>query len=106
MIFEENSAEISLENRALLTDWAKLVKSQFPPISLIELDVHVSKTEDDLIQIGRMRELAVRLALIDLNITAPEFLPSTKIWTEPPGLWGPARANDVKRVNVQVSPHC
>ncbi|WPB57754.1 hypothetical protein [Xylophilus sp. GOD-11R] len=89
-----------------LTEWAELVKENFAGGRMLEFDVHADRAETDYKSLGRRREIAVRLALNQLGVTASEYYLSLDVYGEPDGLWGLGRDKDVKRVNVQYTPLC
>ena len=67
-----------------LLEWTDALKAKYPNRELIGTEVRVETGEKDKIQLGWNRELAVRLALIDLDFTAPDFDPTGQVLVEPP----------------------
>jgi hypothetical protein len=106
VFFEFNSSKISSTQLQALSTWAEWLKKEYPVRELIETEVKVEIGERDRIQLGWQRELAVRLALIDLDFTAPEFNPSEQIWVEPPRPPGSAGGIPSRSVWIHFLPDC
>lgn len=104
LIFAENSSVIAASEMVRLNDWAKYIRAEYPENNGIILSVGVETTEIDVEQLGRMRELATRLALIDQKISARVLFTSEKIHPAPKGAWGTRPENDIKRVAIQYIP--
>lgn len=80
--FEFNSSKISTLQFQGLAQWIDWLKKQYANRELIGTEVSVETGEKDRVQLGWNRELAVRLALIDLDFTAPDFDPTGQIWVK------------------------
>lgn len=104
LIFDENSSVIVASETARLSEWANYIRAEHPENDGIILSVGVETTESDVEQLGRMRELATRLALIDQNIYTKIIFTSDKIHPTPKGAWGARRENDIKHVAIQYIP--
>ncbi|MCZ2499287.1 hypothetical protein GN316_21225 [Xylophilus sp. Kf1] len=104
VFFDQNSAVIERMQMAALTDWVAQVENDYPDREAIIIVPNVDETEADGNQLGRMRELAVRLALLDLIFTASIVEPSEKVFIWPAGALGDGEENDVKRVELQIIP--
>lgn len=84
VFFDVNSSKISTEQFQRLSNWTDWLKKTYANRELIGTEVRVETGEKDRIQLGWNRELAVRLALIDLDFTAPIFDPTGQIYVGPP----------------------
>ena len=82
--FDVNSSSVSNLQLQKLSEWTNWLKKNYANRQWIGTEVTVETAEKDQIQLGWNRELAVRLALIDLDFTAPAFGPSEQIWVRPP----------------------
>ena len=104
VFFEKNSAVIRKEELSGLSEWTEKVARDYPKRRTIIMVTNVDKTETDGQQLGRNRELAVRLALLNLNFTAYEVAASPKVFVWRAGELGEGSRNDVKRVELQIIP--
>ena len=104
VFFETNSAVIRKEELSSLSEWTEKVALDYPKRRVIIMVTNVDKTETDGQQLGRDRELAVRLALLNLNFTAYEVAASPKVFVWTAGELGEGLRNDVKRVELQIIP--
>jgi len=104
MIFKENSATLIPDETARLSKWVDHVKEHYPRNNGILLVPGAETTESDARQLARRRELAVRLALIDLNLATKDVFVPDEIHPMPHAAWGPRQENDIKRVTIQYFP--
>lgn len=103
IFFENNSAVIDVAQMNKLAAWAEKTR-KYQGDNSLDLDVTVEKSESDPVSLGRRRELAVWLALIDLHMTPwAKIHPSNHIEVIPPG-YGMKGGGDVKRVEISYFP--
>lgn len=98
--FDKNSAEISDHEMKRLAKWAANIHETYPGADSLDIEVVNEIGETDGQQLGKRRELALRLALVDLNITAPVVHTSDKIDAWPEKYYG----ENVKRADVSYHP--
>lgn len=106
IFFDTNSSKISIVQFQKLAEWTHWLNKRYVNRQLIETEVQGETEEDDGIQLGWQRELAVRLALIDLDFTAPTFNPTEKIWIGPPRPIGTAGGIPSRSVWITFLPGC
>ena len=104
VVFSENSAVIEPAEMHLLDAWADKIKKTYPEGKLITLEPSAEPQELEPEKLGRRRELAVRLALIDLHVTAGTVSPSENVYMSPPGGWGSRREQGGKAVSISYLP--
>jgi len=104
LLFNENSAIVVPGQMARLMQWVDEVKVKYPRNNGILVVPGVETTESNALHLARRRELAVRLALIDLDLTTKNLFVEEEIHPAPRGAWGVQRENDVKHVIIQYLP--
>lgn len=108
VLFENNSSIISPSEMVKLSKWTAWLRKNYPERESIELEVNAETQEENAEQLGRARELAVRLALIDLDFTAPEFYPAEHVRIQPPvwsAFYGGMETRSVWIVFLPGCPH-
>lgn len=100
IFFEKNSAVISALEMKRLAEWAEYIHKTYPGADSLDIGVVNEVGERDLQSLGRQRELALRLALIDLRITAPVVYTEEKMDAWPENHYG----SNVKRADVSYHP--
>ena len=106
--FEAKSSRVSTLQRQHLLEWTNWLKKNYANRQWIGTEVAVETEEKNRIQLGWNRELAVRLALIDLDFTAPAFGPSEQIWVglhQPAMMGGGVRSRSVHLNFLPDCPH-
>jgi len=106
IFFGANSSKISSEQLQRLIEWTDQLKAKYPNRELIGTEVRVETGEKDRIQLGWDRELAVRLALINLDFTTPVFDPTGQILVEPPRPAIPGGGIPSRSVWISFIPGC
>lgn len=104
--FPKDSAVISPEQLRRLSIWTVDLLKKYPWHSYIVLSANVQSDEHDVMQLGRQRELAVRLALIDMNFTRAPVHVADRIYVRAINGLGGALSEDVKRVELGLAPDC
>ena len=98
--FDKNSALISAHEMKRLAEWAADIHETYPGADSLEIEVVNEIGETDGQSLGKKRELSLRLALVDLNITAPVVRTSEKFDAWPENYFG----KNVKRADVSYHP--
>ena len=80
--FEKNSSVIPEKERLALQAWTGRMRHKYKIRDAIDSEPAAETTEWDAEQLGRNRELAVRLALIDDNFIVPIFRTTEKVTIE------------------------
>lgn len=106
VFFDVNSSKITKEQLERLSEWTDWLKKTYANRELIGTEVRVETGEKDRIQLGWNRELAVRLALIDLDFTAPIFDPTGQIYVGPPRPEIPGGGIRSRSVYMNFIPDC
>ena len=104
--FSKDSAVISQEQLSRLSIWTMELSTKYPRHASIVVSANVQNDESDVMLLGRQRELAVRLALIDMNFTRAPVHVAEKISVRAINGLGGLLSEDVKRVELQLAPDC
>lgn len=104
IFFEKNASSISEKEFSKLSRWLKKARSDYPNASPISLSTNVEENEVDGEHLGRQRELAVRLAIIDIDPSSPTTKTFEKVFSWNIGAPGELEREDVKRVELQYFP--
>jgi len=106
IFFEHNSSDLSMSQAERLSAWTAGMKEKYPNRDLIETEVRVENTEENVLQLGWRREFNVRHALVKLDFDAAELSPSDGVFIEDPRPAGVGGDTETRSVWINLIPGC